>query len=77
MYTPFQSLESNSLQVVPNDMPEELKGALQMPLDLQDLMPGPVVWLLLHLPEAQRVRRVRHRAADGSGMTPEEVKLED
>ncbi|CAK9029010.1 Radical S-adenosyl methionine domain-containing protein 2 (Inflammatory response gene 6 protein) (Viperin) (Virus inhibitory protein [Durusdinium trenchii] len=64
-------------QVVPNDMPEELKGALQMPLDLQDLMPGPVVWLLLHLPEAQRVRRVRHRAADGSGMTPEEVKLED
>ena len=57
-------------------MPKELEGALAMPLDLQDLMPGPVVWLLLHLPEEERVGRVRHRAGNGSGMTSEEKKLE-
>eukprot|EP00435_Cladocopium_sp_Y103_P064170 s1365_g25.t2 len=64
-------------QVSPDEMPKELEGALTMPLDLQDLMPGPVVWLLLHLPEEERVGRVRHRAGDGSGMTREEKKLEN
>lgn len=62
-------------QVVPDDMSEESKVVLKMPLDLQDLMPGPVIGILLHLPEEERVKRVRVRAA--TDMTSEEMKLEE
>ena len=80
IYTCNLFLDHSISQVTPDQINQnkELQGALTMPLDLQDLLLGPVVCLLLHLPEDQRIERVRHRAADGGPeMTAEERKLED
>eukprot|EP00437_Effrenium_voratum_P009184 CAMPEP_0181428090 /NCGR_PEP_ID=MMETSP1110-20121109/16502_1 /TAXON_ID=174948 /ORGANISM="Symbiodinium sp., Strain CCMP421" /LENGTH=592 /DNA_ID=CAMNT_0023551311 /DNA_START=69 /DNA_END=1847 /DNA_ORIENTATION=- len=51
--------------------------ALQMPRDLVELLPnGPMVWLLLDLPEEQRALRVRRRALSEGDVTQEELCLE-